>query len=510
MLVYYIDLLVVSSYFLPEKYNSMKKVFILCLLAISNFALAQTRLDSAYKMLNQLKILNAGDVRPKTTSLHSRVKGYSHWYNGILTDTAHYYYSGSRGSNFPSCVSSFYLHNPQSRPDPNSDYEDIIKADSFFHKQYSPTTGAWMGTNRIESQFDLQNKLTLSKTSDTFLGSPLSQRSCAGFYSAGRLIRVDDYSAAGLAGSIFKFYDGAGNLVKDSSYNWGASNPGRLDVYTYDAANRLLMDSAYSPYTGASISKTNYYYSAQLDSTVDYINLGTGSLVLFSRIEYKYNVYGNCTKIESTGEIGTTSASIYTDSFAYSGSNPNNVFYSSWSVDLASSSIFMHGSASYHLNSDGNWDTIYSNSWNSAIAAFEPGGKEYFHYNTYCLVDTVWTKSFDAATGAYANKANSRSIFYYDVFEDGIADDHVQGAGISVYPNPAQGILHMKWTNEPANKQVNVSVTNLLGQEVFAEKGYWSANGNHIQTSSLSPGIYILSIRDETGGVIHKERIVKQ
>ena len=418
-----------------------------------------------------------------------------------MNDTAHYYYSGNRGCNYPSCFSSSIDRYPNHIPKPKSDNADIIKSDSFFEKTYDPYTGAWVRESHMAAQFDAQNNLTISEKVDNS-ASFSSKYKYTAVYAAGRLSEINFYDGGVLYWSAYKYYDGGGNNIKDSIYGW-MSSTAMLEFKVFDGSNRIVLDSTFSLAYAHPMNRRRYYYSTNLDSVVLYENSRAG-LVFSSRETYAYNTYNNRTVVRSQSSMGRT-----VDSFAYAGSNPNWIFRQRWNIDTSSAYVGQF-SKTCHLNNDGNWDTIYTNYWNRTTLAFEPTLKRALNYNSHCNVDTGYYWLYDTGSRSYPDATLSKETFYYGYFEDGITDQKTSGVELTVYPNPARETLNIDWPKAQSNKLVTAVLTNLLGQQVHTQTGYWQGAKNELQIGAVTPGLYLLTITDETGGVIGRERITKQ
>ncbi|WP_299525613.1 T9SS type A sorting domain-containing protein [Winogradskyella sp.] len=73
-----------------------------------------------------------------------------------------------------------------------------------------------------------------------------------------------------------------------------------------------------------------------------------------------------------------------------------------------------------------------------------------------------------------------------------VDDVQLEASTISLYPNPADDVITLKTDISISN----LSITNNLGQVVMTKSANFSQT-NDIDTSSLSPGIYIMSISSE-------------
>lgn len=86
----------------------------------------------------------------------------------------------------------------------------------------------------------------------------------------------------------------------------------------------------------------------------------------------------------------------------------------------------------------------------------------YLQTDQFEVISTLSTESFDAAAQTY------------------------------VYPSPATNELNIKLGNSFNAENVNVTITNMLGQVALTAK----ANNNSVDVSSLNPGVYSIEIND--------------
>jgi Secretion system C-terminal sorting domain len=77
---------------------------------------------------------------------------------------------------------------------------------------------------------------------------------------------------------------------------------------------------------------------------------------------------------------------------------------------------------------------------------------------------------------------------------------------MGVFPNPADGVLNLKFDLE-ANMPLNIEVTNTLGQQVYQVAGQNYAAGAHqleIPTATLGNGMYFVTIKNEKAQIMRK------
>ncbi len=72
---------------------------------------------------------------------------------------------------------------------------------------------------------------------------------------------------------------------------------------------------------------------------------------------------------------------------------------------------------------------------------------------------------------------------------------------MKIYPNPAGNILHVEFegTDDP---QGTITVTNITGVVVLTQECHDPVT--QLDVSNLSPGLYVVSFRNEKGVVVRK------
>jgi len=104
-----------------------------------------------------------------------------------------------------------------------------------------------------------------------------------------------------------------------------------------------------------------------------------------------------------------------------------------------------------------------------------------------------------------AKHQNQLSAPSYLLVEVGIADVEENGQGVSVYPNPTNGILFVETRFVASPQQTEYRVFNLTGQQIFSGK----ATGTlQIDFSGQPKGMYVLQVVD--GDRVITKKIVVQ
>lgn len=95
--------------------------------------------------------------------------------------------------------------------------------------------------------------------------------------------------------------------------------------------------------------------------------------------------------------------------------------------------------------------------------------------------------------------------------EDGLEDQLLQDFDLSIYPNPAQTELNLKYSLHQ-EEQVQIEIKDFLGNPMQTllegERQMVGLHQNHFDISSLAPGIYFVSLRH--GGQVKVTKLIIQ
>jgi hypothetical protein len=91
-----------------------------------------------------------------------------------------------------------------------------------------------------------------------------------------------------------------------------------------------------------------------------------------------------------------------------------------------------------------------------------------------------------------------------------LAVGNVQTGKLSVYPNPATGRFMLQCTNLPVGEQVNITVTSMLGSNVYKQsfRNTSSKLQRDVDVSGFAPGVYNVELR--SGTQVYRGNIVLQ
>jgi hypothetical protein len=137
-----------------------------------------------------------------------------------------------------------------------------------------------------------------------------------------------------------------------------------------------------------------------------------------------------------------------------------------------------------------------------------------------CLVDLASNFSASNELWAYANCSTPTCVTTGSVgrSSNGSSTGTIEGiAGISkdgnnaikIYPNPTNGILYLN-INAIQRCKVQVSLSDISGKELLHSSSAIEAGSNEVKIDihDYKPGMYLISVSDETGNMLRRDKIV--
>jgi hypothetical protein len=152
--------------------------------------------------------------------------------------------------------------------------------------------------------------------------------------------------------------------------------------------------------------------------------------------------------------------------------------------------------------------TVSDNYWPAGTVKVDMKGT-FIGMNT--ALEGVYTIFYEA-TDSSGNKSTSatRTIYVRNPYQFpcatnvGIKDAKDLEKAISVYPNPNSGKFTVE-ANLPANEQVKLTVTNMMGQEVAViSNGSLQNNKFTVDLSNQASGVYLLNVTSENHTIVKR------
>lgn len=304
---------------------------------------------------------------------------------------------------------------------------------------------------------DLTNNTLAHGSTDSFL------------YYQGNLTRIHTYRITP-DGNIGKHiyrkeytYNSFGSVTSYITYYNGLINPpywasgGDRIYYSYDASNRLLVDSPMFltiSYGDQCLAKTNYEYSSTSGYLSDKWRLSINNQLVYDtvgRVNYEYDQSGLLVRSYSA--------------------------YGYWRNE---------GDHRYIYNSKG--QIIIDSMWGIIGGQYELGKTITYTYNNNDLLATITT------TDHTYNRANRTLYTYANYLPNGIEEVAKEELQATVYPNPATNIVSIKAILD-GEEEVHGSITDMQGRVL--QKWSDKADKNYTKTihlSQLSSGVYFINL----------------
>ncbi len=354
-----------------------------------------------------------------------------------------------------------------------------------------PTPPYTFGAFATESHsYDAANNLI----DETYLGEPgiIKQRNIMTYNSLSNItsvIEMDDFS-------------GTAPALWDTSY---------LSNFTYNTANKIAVDSQseynISTHSWEPMSKFVYNYDG-----ADNMILGQGyywnypGWVLSSTYTMTYTSANKIKTYKYDANPATSSYTGYIDSFGYT----TGVDYYTYNrhKEYLSDMITDMNVTTKNVNAASMPDTVYTYSYASDSTTLINSSMNVFAYNSYNNPINATTYSDPGAASPVTPTV--KTWYYYEMYEaSGLTSTTALPIDIKVYPNPTTNLLNIDLSESAGNQTLSVAITDINGRKIRTETFYGSNNTYQISTENLLPGMYVVTIHDKAGRVMHTKKIMK-
>jgi hypothetical protein len=417
-----------------------------------NLAPAQKPTGTAQRVIAQ--VYNETGYADSTRFKYTGTRGSSYEHN-VLNFGYNMYY----GSNYPPIFTSSYQNDPSKMlADSIISYEDTVV--------YHVSKGYYRNDNKLDS---------FTSTSISSPNPDYVERNLHTFYPGGYLKEATSLYDDGTTSGI--------NQIRRLTYS---SNYDRVMTDT------LLADDGASGVEPFVV--TEYHYNAQgkPDTVTTLFNFGT-DFIPFSKAVIGYTADQKVRTIR-TYDVAPNSSqlSLYqTDTFAYANNSTYFTFWENTTLDedgnLSDGQRWIKNVGTNGLPDSIN---IYSNdgtAWSEQITL-------HYTYNSFSNPVTL-----NATMGGAPE--DGMITFYYETYDDGQVNSIkpvAENKDFTVYPNPFSNNISIDWKGKAQNN-VTVSLTNIVGQEVFKTELKLNAGQNTIALPALTSGNYILLLQDANG-----------
>ncbi len=428
---------------------------------------------------NILSRQSAGKTALKPTGIQQRVIAQAtEFFLFENNDSVTFKYSGARGSEFDFNYME-YLYSDGS----NNNYDPIFR----FSEEPDPLSvladtvkryqnGEWYNTRAMHRRPD-------NKVDSAYISNDNGMGSLTSF-------------------SVFNFFNTQGLLTY--SYNQQEVSGGVVDTgyakqFTYNnAGTREESDTTYLGWSGVTIAvgAVTYHYNNtnRLDSAT-YWDLENTTLVLGSRTKFTYNTNGKLSTLKNYDYSTGTPRLHYADTFGYTNGADYFTFYQEDYYNQDGSYSDGVRDVKY-VGANGLPDSIKMFEREDPTAAFGHSGTIFPTYNSFNNPQQYFYL-VDGTSGAMDTAL--RATFYYETYDDGLSIQPLaDNKDFSVYPNPFTSNISIDWKGETTN-EVTVSLTNIIGQQMFRKDVKLNTGKNTIDVLSFAKGFYLLQIRDANG-----------
>ena len=200
--------------------------------------------------------------------------------------------------------------------------------------------------------------------------------------------------------------------------------------------------------------------------------------------------------------------------------------YKNYPVKVGSHSIYVNDSNEVYLVyvSNSTYPVLSNqNQWITTVKMNPDGSlvwKRHFmgdaDYHVYSITEAPNKGIFVfAARYDWTTQNNERDLYIYKIDKNGSmlgtpALGGLHPIEVIVYPNPFQQQLEINFLNQTA-QQATLTLLDVTGKMIQQQEVDITFSDTHtLNTQNLPAGIYVLSINDSQGNVLHRQKVVKQ
>ena len=483
----------------------VRKYALLPLLIVCvNIAYAQHTGGTSYSTTTHRQFIgnllrNAREEFPqfKSTIARERIIGQSTLYDTanvlVIRDSARIIYSGGKGSSFD-YNQMFYYYNYPYNITPLFNYngnftKPQVLYDTFYHYTMNPYTNVYGFYAKTYSSYD--GNTNLVKAYDIFADSSIDQNmSYSNLFNASNNITTAYWFNFNLGISdsayIQHFMYSGSNLIADSTYQHNGSGwvLATKSYYTYDGSGNLIQIDCYANIGGTMAEQTKY------------VNTYDGSKRLLT--------------VNTSMNDGTGLVPYVKDTFAYTGTTTFHTSWKEWWYDDINHYWAPQLYMTKHLNAVISLpDTVVVSGWDTLANNWVSQTKDVITYDTLKNPVKRWQYQFKGTK--FRDTASYITTYYYGPYiGTGVEKIDSAPTRIIAFPNPATTLINLSLQNIPGDKQLQLQLVNMSGQVVKHLIFSSSTTMVQVPISELSPGIYWMMVRDETGVLLHRQAIGKQ
>jgi Secretion system C-terminal sorting domain len=305
---------------------------------------------------------------------------------------------------------------------------------------------------------------------------------------------LNSYNAAGMeTSSIYQVPTGSAWVNSSKS------------SYTYDAAGNVLTN-IYATWTGSSwannYSYTYYYNSANQVIEEQDAQLAP-SLAYTYDYKYAYDTAGN--ELSETGFYWDAATSSWMNSYRYtytynSSNEQVTSLYQYWD---SSSKVWVN--STYNVTTSftsGMPATVLNENWDTTKHAWDTASMTTYSYNSYNQYRTITNESWMPGVGWEYQNGDYLGRYYYKTFSLGVNNVSNVGGDATIYPVPAQNVMHidLKWNEAQAATIVIYDVTGKVMNQIQTPVA--TSYNVGVTASELPSGMYFVKISGANGSIV--------
>lgn len=289
-------------------------------------------------------------------------------------------------------------------------------------------------------------------------------------------------------------YNKNNQLVSQTKYNWDLITENwinfSLDSIIYNTASKKI-DSSYYEYKNnrwEAIVKTRFAYNANdlIETETVYQYLSIGNETLIYRFTNNYNL--NKILIQRLGHKFNQNLNQYElsdlwDFYPNSNSSYDSIIYTKYYDKLA----YPEERQKFTYQNDGRLEKLTTEFYNIGLLNYADYAVSHYSYNDLINHDTIISYFWDNEAKEL-NFTDSRINFYSSKT---VNTKDASKSKLNIYPNP--GVDYIIIPHELQNSQI--TIYNLFGKQICSNQ---KINGNKINISDLTPGIYLLKFSGRT------------
>lgn len=458
----------------------MKKLLLSSILLISllDVQAKKEKINSpeAFRKYVKNHVHETQSSRAKTTAIMWRLQSYSIYAdNGSgleIEDSSKYDYSNARGSMFDYSEMEYYDYGVD--PEYNN-----IKSDLAL-KYFDAGSGFELSENYVSTYDNANNRLTFLEVTGPMMADTSIEYAT---YDMSNNILTEIYADRNTANQswdstygYFYTYNGQGQLIEDSTYDYDFADPDTRSTYTYDV-NGNLTESIFYGWNSGSWEPS---YKALF--TYD----GNNRITVTTAQVYDNSVWVNSFK-DSLGYTGNTDIHTYQA-------------YSAWDT-TAKEWVFL-SKQERTLNNNDVPVTAISSDWDTMSKQWEIFNEANYTYNSNG--DIEYGALYPYINGTKSNSPSTAGYFYYEHYWPVSVKETVVNSALSVYPNPASS--HINIISSAAGK---VTLYDMAGRAVKQAEIPAAHTPFSLPISGLATGNYILQVGND-GSESYKKLVTIQ